>query len=781
MMYKLIISLFLFIAASAEALAGNELILYNGNIVDPGTGEVRYNQTIEVRDGMIYRIRPAGRKIRKGETDATGRFLIPGMIDSHTHYGNFCEDSLKAAELSAEYLKQGVTTVRDMGGNYLWIRNYNRLRSEGAFAGPEIFYSSIWAAGDFTMPAYHTRGADSDNTPWSRMMSVVDSTDTAIEKAVIEAKEIGCTGFKLYINYSKEDLDRMIPIMKKHGMRVWAHSAQVTGATSLETADSGVDVMSHSYLISDNFYPHRHLSAKEKEYVGKVLDKMAANGKVLDCTVAISCRSGAVFALEVTREAYRRGVKFVVGTDLPGCEFLNEMEILSKDCQIPAPDLLRAATVNGAEIIGQAGRLGVIAEGAEADIVMLDRNPLEDISALREIEMTIVDGKTAYKAERQPAKGSMTLYNANIVDTEKGNVIYGRTIRIKDGKIRGISRSGKRMKDGETDMTGKYVMPGMIDAHVHWGNLARNPQMAAELSKDFLAAGVTTVRDVGSNYLNIRKHQEDVEKGRYPGPEVFYSSFWAAGKYFMDPLDTMGWNRGDNAPWSRKIEVRDSTDAAIEKAVMQAKEIGCTGFKLYINYTKEDLARMIPIMKKHGMKVWAHATQVSGARALEMAEAGADVLSHAYMLPDDITSRDSLTSKEKEYVRQVCRKMKENGTVLDITAHISMYEGKMQYCRDVIRIAYEEGVDFVTGTDFFGNAMYEEICHLKSCGISSRDILHAATVTGAEILGMKGKKGTVSKGAAADLIVLGGNPLQDIEVLADIEKTILSGRTAYCR
>lgn len=398
MMYKLIISLFLFIAASAEALAGNELILYNGNIVDPGTGEVRYNQTIEVRDGMIYRIRPAGRKIRKGETDATGRFLIPGMIDSHTHYGNFCEDSLKAAELSAEYLKQGVTTVRDVGGNYLWIRNYNRLRSEGAFAGPEIFYSSIWAAGDFTMPAYHTRGADSDNTPWSRMMSVVDSTDTAIEKAVIEAKEIGCTGFKLYINY-----------------------------------------------------------------------------------------------------------------------------------------------------------------------------------------------------------------------------------------------------------------------------------------------------------------------------------------------------------------------------------------------TKEDLARMIPIMKKHGMKVWAHATQVSGARALEMAEAGADVLSHAYMLPDDITSRDSLTSKEKEYVRQVCRKMKENGTVLDITAHISMYEGKMQYCRDVIRIAYEEGVDFVTGTDFFGNAMYEEICHLKSCGISSRDILHAATVTGAEILGMKGKKGTVSKGAAADLIVLGGNPLQDIEVLADIEKTILSGRTAYCR
>lgn len=778
MMYKSIISLFLFIAASASALADNDITLYNGNVIDTDAGIIRYNQTIEIRDGKIHKVYPSKKKIGKGETDASGRFLIPGMIDSHTHYGNFCEDPVKAAELSAEYLKQGVTTVRDVGGNYLWIDRYNRLRSEGAFAGPDIYYSSIWATGDFMMPAYHTRGADTDNAAWSRMLSVKDSTDTALEKAVIEAKEIGCTGFKLYINYSKEDLARLIPIIKKHGMKVWAHSGQVSGATSLEMADSGVDVMSHSYLISDIIYPHKSLSAKEKEYVGKVLDKMAENGVILDCTVAISCKSRAYFALEVTRDAYEKGVRFVVGTDLPGCEFLNEIDLLSKECGISNLDILRAATHTGAEIIGQKGRLGVIAEGAEADIVMLKRNPLDDISALREIEMTIADGKAAYIAGK-PA--SMTLYNVNIVDTDKGRIRHGKTITIKDGIITDIRRAGRKMADDQTDMTGKYIMPGMIDSHVHWGNLAYDTKMAEVLSKDFLAAGVTTVRDLGSNYLNIKRHNESVDSGECQGPYVFYSALWAAGKYFMDPMDTIGWDKGSDAPWSRKINVRDLTDAEIEAAVTEAKEIGCTGFKIYIHYSKEDLSRMIPIMKRHGMKVWAHASQVSGATALEVAETGVDAVSHAYMLTDNITSRDTLTAKERDYVRRVCRKLKENGTVLDMTAHISMHEGEMQYCKEVIRIAYEEGVDFVVGTDFFGNAMYEEIMHLKDCGISNRDILHAATVTGAEVLGMEGKIGTIKTGAEGDLLVLDSDPFQDISTLNRIEKTIISGRNAYCR
>lgn len=775
MIFKLIISLFLFIAASAHALAGNDLILYNGNIIDTDTGEIKYGRTVTIKDGMIVKIDPARKRIRKGETDASGKFLMPGLIDSHTHYANFCQDSISTARLSGEYISNGITTVRDVGGNYLNIKEYERYRNSGALQGPDIYYSSIWATGDFVMPSYHSRGAETEDTPWSRMFSVRDSTDEALEKAVLEAKEIGCTGFKLYIHYSKEDLARLIPIIRKHGMKVWAHAGQVTGASSLEVAESGVDVMSHSYLIPKNFYPRKTLSDTEKEYVRQVFDKMVDNDVVLDITLAISLQSGSVFATEVTKEAIRKGVRFVVGTDLPGCELLNEIDILSRECGISNSDLLRAATVTGAEILGQKGRLGTISEGAEADILMLSDNPLQNLSALRKIQMTIADGKVAYSIP----DGNMTLYNADIVDTRSGKIRHRRTIYIRNGIIDGIRRASASIREGETDMSGKFIMPGMIDAHVHWGNLAQDSLMAAELSKDFLAAGVTTVRDLGGNYLNIRRHRKHVEAEDYPGPEVVYCSFWAAGNYFMDPLDTIGWEGESDTPWSRKIEVRDSTDAALEKAVLEAKEIGCTGFKLYIHYSKEDLARLIPIIKRHGMKAWAHATQVSGANALEMAESGIDVVSHAYMLADDITSRDSLSAEEKEYVRKVCRSLRKNKVVLDITAHISMYEGNMQYCRDIIRIAYEEKVPFVTGTDFFGCAMLEEIGHLNSCGISNKDILRAATITGADIIGQKGRLGTIRKGAEADLVVMDSDPLEDINALKTIRQTITSGKYAY--
>ena len=780
MILKLIISLSLLIAAGASALAGNDIVLYNANIIDTDTGGILYGRTVTVEDGVIVKISPARKRIRKGETDASGRFLIPGMIDSHTHYGNQCGDPDKAAAISAEYLKQGVTTVRDVGGNYLKIKEYNRLRENGDLHGPDIYYSSIWATGDFMMPSYHSLGAGTEDTAWSRIFCVRDSTDEALEKAVLEAKEIGCTGFKLYIHYSKEDLARLIPVIKRHGMKVWAHSAQVTGATSLEVAGSGVDVMSHSYLIPKHFYPGKNLSDADKIYVGTVLDKMLENDVVLDCTLALSYGSGTLFAADVTEMAYRKGVRFVIGTDLPGCRFLDEVEMLSKECGISNLDLLRAATVTGAEIIGQKGRVGVIAEGAEADIIMLTENPLNDISALRNIEMTIADGNVAYIVTKQASEGSMTLYNANIIDTKAGKVRYGRTIRIEDGKIVGIRRSGKRMGAEDIDMSGKYIMPGMIDAHVHWGNLAQDSLMAARLSEDFLSAGVTTVRDLGSNYLNIRRHLNHIGKGDYPGPDVSYCALWATGSYFMDPMDTIGWESDRTPAWSRKIDVGSISDADIEKAVIEAKEIGCTGFKIYIHYSKDDLARMIPIMKKHGMKVWAHATQVSGATALEVAESGVDVVSHAYMLADDITSRDSLTTEEKEYVRKVCRSLRRNKVVLDITAHISMHEGEMQYCRDIIRIADRENVRIAVGTDFFGCAMYEEIGHLKSCGISNRDILRAATVTGAEIIGQKGRLGIIRKGAEADLVIMDTDPLEDIDAVRNIRYTIKSGRYAYC-
>ena len=779
MTHKLFIFFWMLMSVCTSVHAGGELILYNANVVDTDKGTVLYGRDIAVEDGVIVSVRPSRGRLRRGALDMTGKFVVPGLIDSHVHFANACRTPQAAQKLAGEYLANGVTTCRDVGGNYLFLKEYDRLRGEGRFDGPDVYYSSIWAAEPFDMPSVHAEGAESENNSWSRMFSIRDSSDVALEKAVREAHETGCTGFKLYINYSAEDIARIVEMAGKYGMKVWGHSSQIYGADAMQVASSGVEVMSHAYLLPRHYYPGRHLSPSDREYVGAVLDEMLRNDVVLDMTVFLSYGSGTFFASEVARMAYEKGVSFVTGTDLPGCRLHDEIDMLSEECGIAAVDILRAATVTGARIIGKAGVLGVIAEGAEADMIVLDANPLEDLSALRDICMTVSDGDVVYS--RPSAGGSVTLYNCNVVDTEAGKILRGRTIEVRDGIITDMSRAAASPGEGDVDMSGRYVMPGMIDSHVHWGIFSQTEELSETFSKDFLAAGVTTVRDLGSNYLNISRFNKGVRNGIYAGPRVFYSALWAAGNYFMDPMDSVGWEGTGDPPWSRKLNVSLCTDEEIEKAVLEAKAIGCTGFKLYINYSGQDMDRVVPVMKRHGMKVWSHASQVKGADALAVARSGVDAVSHAYMLCNDLTSRDSLTAAEKDYLRRVFRELRRNKVILDATAHISMYEGEMMYSREIISLAYKAGVKIAAGTDFFGCAIYDEILQLSRCGISNADILRAVTCHGAETLGMEEKLGTIREGAVADLLVLDSDPFEQISALADVRMTYVGGLPVYVK
>lgn len=388
--------------------AENGFVLYNCNIVDTNSGKILPGKTIHVKDGKIVKIENARKKIAKGQTDATGKFVMPGLIDSHMHWGTFTPDSASADYMGRTYLKEGVTTVRDMGGNVKNIQNYLGWVDEGIMNGPRVYCCSFWATGNYSINPSDFEGSGHDDwAPWSRMFSVKDSTDTAIEKAVVEAKEAGCMGFKIYVNYTPEELARMIPIMKKHGMKVWAHASQYDGAKAIDVANSGVEVMSHAYMLGDDFQSVKELTPDMKEYINKVCQAMKKNNVVLDPTIVISLYNDMEFAVDIMKLAHATGVKFLVGTDymLPPakgeegfrCAVLEEMEALHDKCGISIPEVLRAATVGGAEILDMQGRLGCVTEGAEADLLVLDANPLQSLNALKHIDTLIVRGKVVNK------------------------------------------------------------------------------------------------------------------------------------------------------------------------------------------------------------------------------------------------------------------------------------------------------------------------------------------------------------------------------------------------
>lgn len=411
-MKRITLSLLLSVMAVAFLYAENKLVLYNCNIVDTENGKVIPSKTIHVENGKIVKIENAKKKLKKGQTDVTGKFVMPGLIDSHMHWGSFAFDSTSAEYMSKEYLKKGVTTVRDLGGNVKNIHNYLNWVKNGIMDGPRIYYCSFWATGEYYINPADFKGSEyKDCAPWSRKFSVKDSTDTAIEKAVLEAKEIGCMGFKIYINYTPEELARMIPIMKKHGMKVWAHSSQYNGAKAIEVANSGVEVMSHAYMLCDDFQEIEELTDEKKKYLGEVCEAMKKNNVVLDPTVVISAYNDMEFAIEIMKLAYAAGVKFVVGTDymLPPtkgdkgflCAVQEEMKVLHEKCGISIPEILKAATVSGAEILDMQGRLGCVAEGAEADLLVLETNPLQSLEALKHIDTLILRGKVVNKINKE--------------------------------------------------------------------------------------------------------------------------------------------------------------------------------------------------------------------------------------------------------------------------------------------------------------------------------------------------------------------------------------------
>ena len=392
-MKQILLAILLILTVACSDSQGG-LVLYNANIIDPEAGCIIQNQTIHIKEGVIESIVPSGRKIITA-IDLTGKYVMPGLIDSHVHWTHFAVDSLSSAMLAAEYLKCGVTSVRDMGGNIIVANEYNSHLSVGDFPGPGLYCSAMWVTGDFELSEDDLKGWNSsDDCPWMRLVSVKDSTDAAIEKAVIQAKESGCVGFKIYDGYSADELSRMIPIMKKHGMKVWAHSSQGP-AKALDVVSSGVESVSHSYMLIDNFFYKTSLSDQERSYLNYVLQKMKDNDVLLDATAHISNENDLVYNDQIIKTAYAYGIKFLVGTDYFGCAVPDEIRALSK-CGLSNIDILRAATTYGARVLGHDDKLGTIAEGAQADIIVLPANPIDDLSVLEHVEMTISNGKCVY-------------------------------------------------------------------------------------------------------------------------------------------------------------------------------------------------------------------------------------------------------------------------------------------------------------------------------------------------------------------------------------------------
>ena len=365
-------------------------------------------------------------------------------------------------------------------------------------------------------------------------------------------------------------------------------------------------------------------------------------------------------------------------------------------------------------------------------------------------------------------------------DSKKGSIV------MEEDKIKDIFYTDDLSKySGATiiDITGKYVMPGLIDSHVHLATASYpdrekyNKYMQDQLSK-MIYAGITTVRDMTGNAIILADYKRASNLNQLPAPSIFYAAQFGGPAYF-DMERKFSKDKGDT-PWEQTIT--EKTDIKI--AVAEAKGAGATGIKIYSDLTSDLIEKIVKEAKLQGLQSWSHAA-VFPATPTDVANARVNSMSHAFDIPFDFVTEKMNRSKrpaiDEKKLDKLLLLMKNNNIILDATNYIGN-TNKLYAGVTVTKRAHELGVKVSTGTDWpylFEKdnvvPLFKEIKILtKDCGFTNKDVLISATKVGAESIGVE-DRGVIAIGKRADLYITNSDPAKQIENLQDGFMTIKSG------
>ena len=403
------------------------------------------------------------------------------------------------------------------------------------------------------------------------------------------------------------------------------------------------------------------------------------------------------------------------------------------------------------------------------------------------------------KAEKKSQK-AVCVKDAFIIDMLSNQDPRKGSVLIEGGKISTI-HYGDNVPEVENvkvvDATGKYLIPGLIDAHVHlttmsFDDRAKREKFTSQLLKQMLFGGITSVRDMAGDTRLLAELKRASALHEIPAPNIYYSAFIAGPAYYegndREGRSVAGWPE-KYAPWLQCI----TPETNLTYAIAQAKGTGASGIKIYASIDAELLAKIIAEAKKQGIGVWGHSCIMS-AKPSDGVKAGMEVISHAEMLKWE--QCPSLSTKmfdnyEKYYGKfkfdfpeldHLFLKMKEKNIILDATCYHGTVNG-LKEAAIFTKKAHEMGVKVAAGTDYFTDPdkkelpfIHEEMETLvNKCDFSPYEALRSATFIAAETFKMEKEIGSIEEGKIADLLLLNSNPLKNISNTRDINLVIKNG------
>ncbi len=417
----------------------------------------------------------------------------------------------------------------------------------------------------------------------------------------------------------------------------------------------------------------------------------------------------------------------------------------------------------------------------------------------------------AARAADEPA--ATVLVHATVIDGTGSAPQPATTLIVESGRISAVFPDGQReIPEGAAveDLSGKYVIPGLIDAHVHLTGAADGVEGYRKLLGALLRAGVTTVRDMAGDDRLVGYLARETASGAIPGPDVFFAALLSGPSFFADDVRAQGASAGlvlGEAPYMLAVTARSD----VPLTIAQARGTGAAGIKLYADLPASLVESLSAEAHRQGLLVWTHAT-IFPAKPSDAVAAGADTLSHAAYLVWEAAPRVPWDYRMRAHgdfahvrpddprIVTLFDAMRERGTILDASVFPFVHEaeaspsrvgaGLVEWTYAATRLAHEKGVLIDAGSDGSGFPGGEEGIDLDAapevesemellvdhCGFTPLEAIRAATRVGAMTVGRAADRGALLPGLRADLVVLDADPSRDLANLRRVAWVMKDGR-----
>jgi imidazolonepropionase-like amidohydrolase len=394
-----------------------KIVITNGVVIDGTGADPIPNGTVTIENGKISSVEA---RAHSGDSearviDASGKTVLPGLINMHDHaFRKRLRDlspstpyRVRSANLVAEpatylallsasnvidELKAGITTIREAGAGHDISINLRRILNEGFLPGPRMLVAG--------QPIVMTGGHE---YRWGRQADGPDEVRKAAREQLLTGvdhlKFMATSGLARIpeeypdtVEFTEEELRAGIEEAHKHHKKTHAHAYATEGIKNAVRA--GIDSIEHGVFLDEEAV------ALMLERGTDLVPTMSGLYPVARYYQQIGDHDFyeliANIALRPQKESFRMaveaGIRYGVGTDSAG-EMVEEMELMQDAAGISNMDCIVAATGNATKILGMEDRFGTLSPGLAADVIVVDGDPLSDITALRKVETVTRDGR----------------------------------------------------------------------------------------------------------------------------------------------------------------------------------------------------------------------------------------------------------------------------------------------------------------------------------------------------------------------------------------------------